>query len=415
MNKTKVLNLFFWIIITVTVIVTGISLCFRDGRDLKVGLYGVEQVKHKKSPYDNFYEPTRPLFRYAPGVTILQRPFMLKSVCVDPFTFVHITPSVYAWYLFELLTIALSALILLKLIPAPSKEVGVKNLKIAILMALPFLVYELANSQNKLVALFFMLAALLLFKKKKMFFSAVLFCMALTVYIPLFVFGLYFLLKGRVRFAVSFIAGAIAVFIVVPSLFFGWHFNNFLLREWFTRTLKPFFFTTSYASYLDLRFSNQSLPGAIGRLLVPGGTESFHYLISPALIHIIIRIFSAFIVLFSCIAVWKNSEEARDGLVYSVFLILALILPQYCIYYTWAWTFVLYFAVLNYVGRAETSVREKKFLFVSALFLFLSTCLVGVSFLKYFSVIFWATFILWAAMTGVIIRKGRRVKVGASL
>ena len=413
MKRPPLFNIFFWLAISISVIVTGISLSMRDGRDLKVGLYGVEQVLHKKSPYENLSDANRPLFRYAPGMAILQRPFLLKSKMVAPsytmpLEFKDMLPSIFAWYLAELGAMALSGLILLQLIPSPTKERGIRNLKISILLALPFLLYELANSQNKLVALFFLLAALLLFKEKKMFFSAVSFCLALTVYSPLLVFIIYFALKGKGRFLLGFIAGVFIVFFLVPSAFFGVGFNNYLLKEWFERAIKPFSVAASYANYLDLRVSNQSLPGAIGRLLAPGGADNFHYLVSPVAIHLIIRFFSAVIVIFSCAAVWKCAGKISQGLAYSILLMLALILPQYCIYYTWGWTFVFYFAVLNYIGNKEVAAGEKKRLAAAAAVLFISTCLPGVSFLKYFSFIFWATLILWGVMAGALIWQTRR-------
>ena len=402
MKRRAIFNIFFWIFISVAVVVTGVSLSMRGGRDLNVGLYGVDQVLHGKSPYENISDTNRPLFRYAPGMAILQAPFLLKSKKVEPIlyygipiTFKDMLPSIYAWYLAELAAITLSALILLRLIPPSTKEEGARNLKISLLLSMPFLLYELSNSQNKLVALFFMLAALLLFKKSRMFFSAVFFCLAVTVYSPLLVFILYFILKSRGRFIPWFTAGVFIVFFLVPSAVFGVGFNNYLLKEWFERTIKPFSTAASYVNYLDLRASNQSLPGAVGRLLVPGGTENYLYLVSPVLIHLIIRACSAAIVLLSCIAAWKNSKEASQGLVYSVFLMLALMLPQYCIYYTWAWTFVFYLVALN--------LKDKSLLTACAA-LFISTCLVGVPFFKNISLIFWTTFVLWGTMVKAALR-----------
>jgi len=416
MKKPALLNILFWVIVSISIIVTGISLSMRGGRDLKVGLYGVELISHGKSPYENYSDANRPLFRYAPGMAILQRPFLLKSKMIEPLDFSYpidfkdMLPSIFAWYLIELAAIAFSGLILLQLIPSSTKEEGIRNLKISLLMALPFLLYELANSQNKLVALFFLLTALLLFKKNRMFFSSVFFCLALTVYSPLLIFILYFILKSKGRFILSFLAGVFVVFFLVPSAVWGVEFNSYLLIEWFERTIKPFSVAASYVNYLDLRASNQSLPGAIGRLLAPGGTENFHYLISPVSIHLLIRACSAAIVLLSCIAVWKNSKETSEGLAYSVFLMLALILPQYCIYYTWAWTFVFYFAALNYACRTEVPAGYRRLLITVSSGLFISTCLVGVSFLKNISVILWTTLILWAVMVKVLIGQNPQFK-----
>ena len=75
------------------IIAMAFTIQIREGKDLKVGLFGVEQVLHKKSPYDNPTDPNRTIYRYAPGLAILERPFLLKSKLISPFTFENITLS----------------------------------------------------------------------------------------------------------------------------------------------------------------------------------------------------------------------------------------------------------------------------------------------------------------------------------
>ena len=404
-------NLIFGIIMAMFIPAMAIVSCRRDGRDLRVGLFGVEQVLQKKSPYENPTDPNRTIFRYAPGITILEYPFLLKSRMTAPYQFESFTPSILAWYFAEILALIFSAFILLKLTPSLPPAVSWRNLKIGFLLSLPLIGYELSNCQNKLVALFFVLLAILLFERKRMLLSAISLCLGLTIYIPLLFFALYLLIKSRGRFALSFIAGALIVFIIGPSLIWGFKFNNFLLKDWYDYALKPFIFTHSYASYIDLRASSQSLPSSIGRIFVSGHTETFKYLISPELVHIIIKVFSAVIVLLSCLALWKRSKSASEGLGLAVFLILALIIPLYCIYYTWAWLFVIYFFVLNYTTSPGAPNTEKKVLLVLTSIMFLSTCLIGVTILKRNSFIFWATFILWLGMSCALLKEafGRKV------
>ena len=50
-------NLIFGIIIAMFIPAMAVVACRRDGRDLRVGLFGVEQVLQKKSPYDNPTDP----------------------------------------------------------------------------------------------------------------------------------------------------------------------------------------------------------------------------------------------------------------------------------------------------------------------------------------------------------------------
>lgn len=396
-------NIIFGAIIIIFIFSAFAITTHRGGKDLKVGLFGIEQVLQKKSPYDNPTDPDRPLFRYAPGFTILQYPFLLDSKMVSPFKFRDITASIQAWYWAEILALLLSAMILLKIVPAPSKETGVRNLKIAFLLALPLIGYELINCQNKLIALFFMLLAIYLFEKDRHFLSAVSFTAAITVYVPLVFFIAYFMLRKKWRYIIHFAAALILVFIVVPSLIFGFEFNNYLLKEWFMRTLKPFFLTISYESYIDLRASSQSLPSAVGRLLGFGRTWQFYYLVPPLFIHLIIRICSTLILLFSFLAVWNQRKEISRGLGYAIFLILPLVLPQYCLYYTWSWLFVIYFAVFNYLSYPEVPADKKRFLLIAAIVLLLSSYSAAIRPLNRLSALFFGTMWFWGVITSTLI------------
>lgn len=396
-------NIIFGAIIIIFIFSLFAVTAHRDGKDLRVGLFGVEQVLHKKSPYDNPTDRDRPLFRYAPGFAILQYPFLLQSKMVSPFKFKDIALSIQAWYWAEILALLLSAVILLKIIPAPSPETGIRNLKAAFLLALPLIGYELANCQNKLIALFFMLLSIYLFERKKLFLSAVSHAIAMTIYIPLVFFAAYFVLRRRWQYLVHLAAACILIFLVVPSFIFGFEFNNYLLKEWFVRTLKPFFLTTSYESYIDLRASSQSLPSAVGRLLGFGRTWQFYYLIPPLFIHIIIRAFSALIGILSCLAIWNQRKEISRGLGYAIFFILPLVLPQYCLYYTWSWLFVIYFAVFNYMSFSEVPSGKKKFLLIAAAVLLLSSYSITIRVLNRFSVLFLGTMWFWGAITHTLI------------
>ncbi|MBU4377419.1 MAG: DUF2029 domain-containing protein [Candidatus Omnitrophica bacterium] len=400
-------GLIFGIIIVTFVISLAIVTVVRDGKDLRVGLFGIEQIKNQRTPYENPTDVDRSLFRYAPGFAILQWPFMLESKMYQPFKFVNITPSILAWYWTQVLLLALSAKMLLRLIPAPSKEIGNHNLKLSFLLTLPLIGYELANCQNKIMALFFILAALLLFKENRLFISALLFSLAITVYIPLVFFLLYFIIRKK-EYIISFIPAFLIVFVAVPSLFFGFEFNNFLLREWFVRTLKPFSLTTSYASYIDLRASSQSLPSAVGKLFAFGKTWQFTYLLPPVVLHFIIRISAGLIVFFSLLAAWKGRKDVFQGLQYAIFLILALLLPQYCIYYTWAWLFVIYFAVFNYIGRPETPADQKAVLRILAIILIIGSYSIAVRFLNNISVLFWTTLLFWLGAVATLMLPATR-------
>lgn len=381
----------------------------RNGKDLRVGLFGVEQVLLNKSPYDNPTDIDRPLFRYAPGFTILQCPYRLQSWMYQPFKFVNIKPSIQAWYWTEILALLFSAVILLKIIPSPSAETSVRNLKISFLAALPLIGYELVNGQNKLIALFFMLLAVFLFERDWLILSALSYSVALTIYIPLIFFVVYFLLRKKKQFIVSFAIGAILIFFVLPYLVFGIKFYNYLLKEWFLRTLKPFFLTTSYESYIDLRASSQSLPSAVGRMFGFGRTWQFYYLIPPVAIHIIIRVFSALIFIFSCLAVWNQQKIHGRGLGYAIFLILPLILPQYCLYYTWSWLFVVYFAVFNYMSWPDVPADRKKFLFITTIILLLSSYSIAIRALNRISLLFLGTIWFWGVIVSTLIAE-KRVK-----
>lgn len=394
----------FLAIAIIFIITMAVVTCVREGKDLKVGLFGVTQVLQAQSPYDNPTDANRPIFRYAPAFTILQSPFLLTSKLVGPFEFEHILPSVFLWYLAQIIALLGSAVLLLKLIPAPSHETAKRNLRISMILAMPLIAYELSNCQNKLMALFFVLMAVYMFEKKREFLSAVFLSIALTIYIPLFFFAFYFLIRSRGKYLISFALGAAMVFLVIPSIVLGIDFNNFLLRDWYIRCLKPFFMTTSYATYMELRASSQSLPSAVARLFVYGKGMPYKYLITPEALHILIRILSTTILAISLFAVWKRLKPKLLGLSYALFLPLALITPSYCIWYTWAWLFVLYFAALNYLSYRDIAKEDRKLLKCAFAILLVSSYSIAIGPLNYISVMFWGTVIYWGSVAAVIIR-----------
>lgn len=386
----------------------GIVTCYRGGKDLKVGLFGVDRVLQKQSPYQNPTDLNRPIYRYAPGYAILQYPFLLKSKLIDTrlsYVFEDIVPSVIAWYLASVLAFVASMLLLPKIIPSPSEKIVGRNLQISVILAFPLIVYELSNCQNKLMALFFMLLAIYLFERKKMFLSSLSFNIAMTIYIPLVFFAIYFILKGRMRFILSFITGFAAVFFILPSLVYGFDFNNFLLWDWFTRCLKPFSLTNSYASYMDVRLTSQSLPSVLGRIFISDLTGHFKYLLSPLIIHKIIKFFSGLIILLSVFSALGAKIGPLKGLAYSIFLILALVLPSYCLVYTWSWLFVIYFAILNYAGQAGVPKRRKDYLITMMYIVSIASYSAAVPFLNRFSVLFWATLFTWFSMTFILLKE----------
>jgi len=406
--KTSNFDRLFIIYIIIFVLALSVAIYARGGRDLKVDIYGAQQALNKDSIYKN---PTgddpRPLFRYAPGFAIMVYPFILTS---QPYKAVRghieidgIMPSVFAWYFFKILLLFLSAIILLKLIPCVSKDVALRNLKVSFMLALPLIGCELANGQNKILALFFMLLALWLFSRKKLFISALCFCLAATVHIPLAIFAVYFVLRNK-KFILNLAAAALVVFFLLPSLVFGVHFNIYLLKEWFLNNIKPFCLTNSYATYADLRVSSQSLPSAIGRMFVSGYTGNFKYLISPFAVHAVIRAVGIVLLFFSCFASWKRLNPVSEGLCYILFFILSILLPQYSITYIWSWSLVFYFAVFNYISYPEVSHRKRKFMLALAAILFITSISISLKVCNRFSVLFWGTVILWAGIVGVLIK-----------
>ncbi len=411
MRHSKIINFnrFFVGVIIVFVLALSVTVYFRGGKDLKVDIYGAQQTLNKESPYKNPAgdHDLRPLFRYAPGFAIMVYPFILKS---EPYQVIksdlkigNITPSVFAWFFFKIILLLLSAKILLEFIPAVSREVAQRNLKISFLLSLPLIGCELANGQNKIIALFFMLLAFWLFERKKLFTCALCFCLALTVYIPLGIFALYFVIRNK-KFIFSLVPAAFIVFLFIPSLVFGVNYNLYLLKEWFMATIKPFCLTDSYVSYTDLRVSSQSLPSAVGRIFVSGHTDNFKYLISSLAVHAIIRVMAFIMVLISCVAVWRRRSRPSEGLCYIIFFILAMLLPQYCITYMWSWAFVFYFIIFNYTSYPEISPRLKKFMLLLTSVFLVTTISIVFKVLNRCSVLFWGTVFLWAGLVGILIK-----------
>jgi len=415
-SKFKLSEKFFALFVLIFLIGMAFAVKDRGGKDLKIFLFGLEQTKKYQSPYERYPGDTdRPIYRYAPGFLVLQAPYVLKSKNVSPVVFSDleykdIGPSVMAWYLTEVLALFMIGWFLWKFFPSVSNEVDRKHLMISFLLAVPLIGYEISNCQSKLVAMALMLAALFFFEKNRMLLSTFFFNWAMTVYVPLIYFLLYFIVKNKKGFLLSFVATFLFVFFLIPSFVFGFEFNIFLLKEWFARCIQPFAFATSYESYTDLRVSSQSLPSALGRMFVRGQTGGFEYLISPIWIHRIIKISSALMVLISGWAVWKNRRRAYRGLEYLAFFLLAMILPQYVLFYTWAWLFIFYYAVLNLMRGPDLIFGQKKILFVLLCLVFISTCLVGVRFFTSRSLLFWTTLLFWAGSVFVIARGKRGSK-----
>jgi hypothetical protein len=109
------------------------------------------------------------------------------------------------------------------------------------------------------------------------------------------------------------------------------------------------------------------------------------------------------VVLFSLAAAWKDRREISQGLAYAIFLILALILPQYCIYYTWAWLFVIYFAVFNYISRPEVPGDQKAVLRVLTFILIIGSYSIALRFLNNISLLFWTTLLFWTGAVAVLL------------
>ncbi|MDO8525092.1 MAG: hypothetical protein Q7S07_01205, partial [Candidatus Omnitrophota bacterium] len=242
------------------------------------------------------------------------------------------------------------------------------------------------------------------FEKDKYFLSAIFLNLAMTVYIPLAFFAFFFLLRSRFKYITHFILGALVVFIIVPSAVFGIDYNNFLLKDWYSRCLKPFFMTGSYATYMELRPSSQSLPSAIGRIFISGDTAPYKYLISPEAIHIIIRFFSTTILAISLFSIWKRVKPELSGLSYALFLPLSLIMPSYCIWYTWAYVFVLYFAALNRMSYPDIEKTEKGLLTAALIALLASSYSIAIKPMNKISVMFWGTLFYWGCIAAVLIR-----------
>jgi hypothetical protein len=383
----------------------GIAAVKREGKDLRVGLFGVVQAFSGRSPYDNPTDPPRPLFRYAPGFAIIQALFFLSSRqdAGSLFYFWHAGPSIISWYLFEIACLFGMAFILPKLIPSRRP---VATLIVSFLLALPYIIYELVNCQNKIPALFFMLLAVLLFERKSFFASALAFCVALTIYIPLVFFLAYFLIEAGGRYLSRFLCAAAVVFLGIPALVWGPGFSLYLLGEWFDRCIRPFA-SGGLAGYVDIRNSSMSFPSALAKLFVSKDAQrQYQFFLDPALLGAIVRISCAAILSVTLLSAWMRRNAGSKGLVYAGFLILALLIPQYCIYYTWSWLIFLYFILLNY--RDFSGQRMGKVAFILGIQLCAASMCMFMPWAKRFSLLSWSTLVLLCGIGLIVMREPRR-------
>jgi hypothetical protein len=383
----------------------GVAAVKREGRDLNVGLFGVVQSFSGRSPYENPTDPSRPVFRYAPGFAILEAMFLQSSrqSGVSPFYFYKKDPSIVFWYLFEIACLLGIAFVLPKLIPSKRPTV---TISLSFLLALPYIIYELVNCQNKIPALFFMLLAVLLFERKSVFVPALAFCVALTIYIPLIFFLAYFLIEAGGRYISRFLLAAFIVFLGIPALVWGPGFSFYLLGEWFDRCIRPFA-AGGFADYVDIRNSSMSLPSALAKLFVFKNVHrNFEFIIRPSVLDAVVRVFCAALVAITLFAAWMRRNAGSKGLVYACFLMLALLIPQYCIYYTWSWMIVFYFAVLSYGDFATPRLRS--FALSLAIQLCVISLLMFIPVAKFFSLLSWSTILLLFGAAFIVMGEPRR-------
>ena len=392
---------FIFSLFTIVLIRDGIHL---NVKDLGPGLYGAVKAFHGESPYENPWEPQRTMYRCMPPLALIHRAILFKSKMVGPFHFEHYRPSVLAWYIIELVALILIGVLALKIVPGEQSKTSNRNLKLAFILAMPLMLYEVCNGQNKVVALCFLMISLFLFERNRLFWSGFFFNWALVMYIPLVFFMIYFLIRSKMRYLFHFVLTGVIVLIVLPSLAWGFKHNLFLLKEWFVSCIKPFAVTNSYATYVDLRRTSQSLPSAIARLFVTGSRQQPVFHISPVLLNIIIKSLSFTIVFVSAFVVFRRSSSTLRGLQYSILFVPALLLPQYTLYYTWAFLFVMYFAIFNFMSFRETPTVGKKALFLVTFLFVLGTCLSGFTAFQRLSVLFLPTILYWLVLVWICLR-----------
>ena len=407
MIKIITSNTAFIILVSLFVVIVGAASIIRGGNDIKVDIFGAEEVHAGHSPYMNPNDPGRTIYRYAPPFAIMMYPFLAVNKIFGitlsrgdfsaSFNYNNITATLTAFYTAKVLMLAGIAYLFLTYMPARRRDKSAVNLKIAFLLASPFIAYELVNNQNKLMALFFLVLALALFENSKPWLSGIFFNLAISIYIPLAAFLLYFL-KYKKSYIMIFGITALIVFIIAPSLIIGFDYNNHLMKEWYVRCLKPFFFSSSYSDFMvELRKNSQSLPSAVGRIFCERTPNGINYHIPPAGISAIIRFLSIFLVISSVLAVWLSSKKAK-GLQISALLILSLLLPSYCLVYTWAYFFIVYFYMFDYMDKAGKDNGIRKIFLGSGIVFFLSMLLMVVEKTFYISLLCWATVILWACL-----------------
>jgi hypothetical protein len=407
---TKIINsnTAFAVLVALFFVIVGIASVVRQGNDIKVDIYGAEEVQAGRSPYYNPHQPERTIYRCAPPFALMMYPFLAvnKLFGVElsradfsaAFNYNNITLTIIAFYTAKALMFVATLYMLLGLFPPKDRQRSIVNLKIAFLLSSPFIAYELVNNQNKLMALFFLMLALFFFERSRPWLSGIFFNMAMVIYIPLAVFMLYFL-RYKKSYILMFLAGALVVFILLPSLIIGFDRASQLTLEWYQRCLKPFFFSGAYSEFMiELRKNSQSLPSAVGRMFcsrMPDG--SLNYRISPQSIGLIIKILSALLVLSSMLGIWFSSKKAA-GLQVSALLLLSLLLPSYCLVYTWAYLAVVYFYMLDYVDNRRSGDIVKRLFLWSGAAIFAATVLMAVEATFYISLICWVTAVLCACL-----------------
>ncbi|MBI1871153.1 MAG: DUF2029 domain-containing protein [Chlamydiae bacterium] len=399
-SKKSILKILFWGFW----IVLGIVIYFRHGSDFDIFYKGAHAIIFGYSPY--YLDPGEVFtpFRYPPSFALLFSPLALLPQGV----------AKEIWYAMNVFSFILTMILLWKMRKGwgLSEKEGVRSFLIAFLLSLPFIVYHLSVGQSKLFMLFFLVASFYAVEKGKDFWGGLCLIISVVIYFPLILFILFFFLKRNFKFLFGVVLGIVLWFYILPSFFFGIKGNILFLKEWYQTLVGPYLAhpeSFGHESSGILKLSSQSLPSAFARLfsVQPGGRWSLYLhenLIdfSPRTLHFLLKGISYMMIgLSSLVLLGKRGPHVRL-LEYSLFLILAFLLPSYSLTYNWALLFVPYLGLLSYM---EGTVNPKGRCFarmVGGLSVLASFSVIS-DFLRAISGLFWGTFILWLGILLIVL------------
>ncbi|MFT4031566.1 MAG: glycosyltransferase family 87 protein [Siphonobacter sp.] len=204
------------------VIIAYCALCAFQGGDFDVFL----GAGAKMAVRQNIYQPP-----FVKGLQYYYSPFF--ALLLAPFSYLTFSIPEFLWLLFTTFCLYRTWILLIGYLP--ENQISIKEIRliafITLFVIFRFLLYNYSMIQMTIFLMWSSLESLGLFKKEKYLLGGMLLGFASTTKLLPVLFLPYLFYRGEIKAFSSTVFWFIA-FLLFPALFIGYHFNIFLLHEW---------------------------------------------------------------------------------------------------------------------------------------------------------------------------------------